>query len=292
MTNPATDTVNQFIETHGVSPVFAESAHRAFLPLLRELPLDKARKAPLVLGINGAQGTGKSTLAAFLAFAARRMKDLNVAVLSLDDFYLTRDERRQLARDLHPLFATRGVPGTHDIKWLTQSLDSMLHLKQGASVTLPRFDKLKDERCHEKDGRVVCGPFDLIVLEGWCVGSMAQETAELLEPVNDLERNEDPQGIWRTHVNEKLKTLYEPLFREIDLLLFLRAPSFGAIHRWRSDQEQKLAAKSPPGPARPMNAEEIQRFMQFFERLTRHNLSSMPARADVLFALDEAHRVC
>ncbi|PTT43253.1 kinase, partial [Stenotrophomonas sp. HMWF022] len=65
---------------------------------------------PLILGLCGAQGSGKSTIAARLAKQVERS-----AILSLDDLYLTRAERQKLARAVHPLFATRGVPGTHDV---------------------------------------------------------------------------------------------------------------------------------------------------------------------------------
>lgn len=289
---PIPDTLTQFIEANDLPDSFADSARGAYLPLLRQLPLDKSRTAPLLLGINGAQGTGKSTLAAFLAFIAREDQGLNVAVLSLDDFYLTRDERRQLARDVHPLFATRGVPGTHDIQWLSQCLDNLLHMGKGASTTLPCFDKASDDRCCEADWSIVRGPLDLVILEGWCIGSAAQETADLLEPVNDLERTEDGEGIWRTHANEKLKNLYEPLFNRIDLLLFLQAPSFSAIRRWRWEQEDRLSKQNPRQHSPPMKQLELVRFIQHFERLTRHNLAKLPRQADFLIQLDEAHQAC
>jgi pantothenate kinase-related protein Tda10 len=73
-----------------------------------------AHARPLVVGLTGPQGSGKSTLAArlpdLLAAAG-----LNAGVLALDDLYLTKAERQRLAADVHPLFATRGVPGTHDV---------------------------------------------------------------------------------------------------------------------------------------------------------------------------------
>jgi D-glycerate 3-kinase len=72
------------------------------------------REGLFVLGLCGAQGSGKSTLAAALARMLAR-DGTRTAILSLDDIYLTRAERLQLAREVHPLFATRGAPGTHDV---------------------------------------------------------------------------------------------------------------------------------------------------------------------------------
>src|SRR5689334_18588644 len=69
---------------------------------------------PLVFGVCGSQGLGKSTLARVLKEALLEAHGLSVAVLSLDDLYLSSAERARLARDVHPLLKTRGVPGTHD----------------------------------------------------------------------------------------------------------------------------------------------------------------------------------
>src|SRR4051812_33755031 len=73
--------------------------------------------SPFILGISGLQGSGKSTLATELIDAARR-RGWSAVSLSLDDVYLTRAERESLARAVHPLLRTRGVPGTHDLTLL------------------------------------------------------------------------------------------------------------------------------------------------------------------------------
>ena len=71
--------------------------------------------------------------------------------------------------------------------------------------------------------------------------------------------------------------------------MFLGAPSFEAVFRWRLEQEQKLAETS--SGAAIMTAEEVARFIRFYERLTRHNLRTLPQRADVVLTLDENHAV-
>jgi len=244
-----------------------------------------------MLGINGAQGTGKSTLADFLRLAAESAFNWRVAVLSIDDFYYTFDERKVLAEKVHPLLRTRGVPGTHDTHMLAHYLDRLQHLKRDEHITLPRFDKATDDRADESRWPLIKGPIDLVILEGWCVGTTAQPAAALVSPVNDLEREQDPDGAWRSYVNEQLKSNYEQIFEKIDFLVFIRAPSFDAILRWRVEQEEKLADVSPEGSSGLMNDEQIENFLQFYERLTRANLAVLSNCADLVFRLDDTHSI-
>jgi len=131
---------------------------------------------------------------------------------------------------------------------------------------------------------------DLIVLEGWCVGSSAESPEALIEPANTLEDEEDPDGIWRSYANEQLRDVYEPLFARLDALVFLAAPSFDAILEWRIEQERKLAQKNSAG-SHVMSDAEVARFIGFYERITRHNLYSIPSRADVVFTLRKDHGI-
>lgn len=281
--------MQDFLSRHRLPATFLETAREFYLPLAAQLPSFRHDANSLLLGINGAQGTGKSTLADFLAKATEELFGWRTAVLSIDDFYLTRAERQVLARDVHPLFATRGVPGTHDMTMLSNALDQLGNLPAGAAMTLPRFDKSSDERAKVSTWPRVDGPLDMVVLEGWCVGSEAQRDDAMREPVNALERDEDPDGSWRTTANERLAVLYEPVFARLDALVFLAAPSFEAVFRWRLEQEQKLADATAGSAI--MDQSEIARFIRFYERITRHNLQILPKRADVVLTLDENHAV-
>lgn len=283
--------MSDFLSKHRLPPVFRDVAEHHYLPLARRLPEYRTGTRPLVLGINGAQGTGKSTLAGFLQLAAMSMFDWNVAVLSIDDFYYTRLERKALSEDVHPLLMTRGVPGTHDTDMLASYLKRLQKADRNDRIALPRFDKAVDDRADESRWPVVSGPVDLVILEGWCVGTQGQSETELAEPVNDLERDEDADGTWRCYVNDQLKANYTEIFAQLDRLVFLRAPSFDAIFRWRLEQEEKLAAISPPGASGLMNEDQVTRFIQYYERLTRANLATLADRADVVFELDERHRI-
>jgi len=244
--------------------------------------LARTRRRPLVVGICGAQGSGKSTLAEALA---RRFP--RTATLSLDDLYLTRAERAALAQSQHPLFATRGVPGTHDVALGIATLDA---LRAGETTRLPRFDKAKDDRAPSDMWREACAPCDLVIFEGWCVGAVPQAEEALTEPVNDLERIEDPDGRWRRMVNAVLAGAYQDLFARLDLLILLAAPDWETVGRWRQEQEVGLRRTSGEG-AGVMDEAAVARFVQHYERLTRHILREMPARADMVLRLS-ADRSC
>ncbi len=204
-------------------------------------------------------------------------------MLSLDDLYLSHDQRAELARQVHPLFAVRGVPGTHDIQ---QGIDLLDAVKAGQSVVLPRFDKATDNPAPRAQWSVVDGALDVLIFEGWCVGTRPQDARALIDPVNDLEAQRDPNGRWRLHVNEALTSVYADLFARIDRLVLLAAPGFEVVERWRLQQEQALRVASPDGAGVMTNA-EVALFIQHYERLTRHILSDMPSYADLTLQLDE-----
>lgn len=233
---------------------------------------------PLILGLCGAQGSGKSTIAAALA---RRWtgEGRRVAVLSIDDLYLTKAERAGLARSVHPLFATRGPPGTHDI---ALGLDVLDRLAQGEAAPLPRFDKAADDRLPREAWDRAPANTDILILEGWCVGAQPQPDAALVEPVNRLEREEDQEGVWRRHANDALAGDYQQLFGRLDLLVLLAAPDFAVVERWRTEQEVAARASGKGG----MRGAAIGRFVQHYERLTRDILATMPGYADLVIRLD------
>lgn len=265
-----------------------------YLPLARCIKQRLAKRengVPLVLGLNGAQGAGKSTLAERIRQDLARVGGHHVIVLSIDDLYLTRAQREVLADRVHPLLRTRGVPGTHDVELGLAVIRSIKSFSHGQSIPIPRFDKSTDDRCAKSEWDVVVEPVDLIIFEGWCVGSTAVSGEELNRPINSLEANEDSDGSWRRYVNEQLKVTYRPLFELLDMLVFLSVPDFDCVLRWRTEQETKLVSRVGSGRRGVMTPLQIAGFIQYYERITRHNLKTMPSRADVAIQLGTDHQV-
>jgi len=246
---------------------------------------------PLLVGINGAQGSGKSTTAELLAITLLQVHGLKTIQCSIDDFYLTHAERVQLAQDIHPLLITRGVPGTHDLKLLHDTLNRLMTQGPAATTQVPRFNKALDDRLPRNDWETFRGKSDVVILEGWCVGTPPQPKTRLKGAINALEAEEDADGAWRTYVNDALCNGYRSLFDRLDLLVLLKIPDFSAVIEWRSLQEQKLAEQAGQLiGSKIMDAEAIQRFVMHFERLTRWNLETLPSIADLTLEIDRAHR--
>jgi D-glycerate 3-kinase len=270
----------EMIAEEGLPADYAEFLQEQIVPLADWLlQQEAAASAPLLVGINGAQGTGKTTLCKFLA--AILSSQLGVAVLSLDDFYLTRAQRRQLAAEVHPLLATRGVPGTHDMGLLKSTLDQLL---AGESACVPRFDKGSDDRVAEAAWRISVAAPSIVLLEGWCIGAPPQLDAELEVPLNRLEQEQDADGSWRRYVNGQLQGEYADLFARLSALVMLQAPSMDFVFEWRQLQEQKLRHQ---GGKQVMDVKQVNHFVQHYERLTRHCLAQLPASADYLMCLSQ-----
>lgn len=276
--------LDAFLAEEGLPEAFRRTAELVCEPLAARAHRRRIdRKRPAILGLCGAQGSGKTTIARWTArlLEARGMR---AVALSLDDFYLSRDGRARLAREVHPLLAVRGPPGTHDVPLAGAVIDQ---LRAKGKVALPRFDKAADTRAPRGTWETVASPVDVVLLEGWCVGAVSQGEAALATPVNDLERDEDPHGIWRGYVNDQLNGPYQFLFARLQDLIFLQAPSFEVVAGWRAEQEAKLRERTGGG----MSEAEIGRFVAHYERLTRWILTEMPARADWVVTMDAERKV-
>lgn len=280
------------LQRHQLGAVYLESAQKWFAPLAEGLATHQRRaRRPVMFGLNGCQGSGKTTLVDYLCEALWHEHGLRSASVSLDDFYLTHAERQALARQVHPLFATRGVPGTHDTTLMRQTLRSALAEEPG-EVALPRFDKSRDDRHPAPDWDRVELPLDVVLLEGWCLGVEAQPPRDLAAPINALERDEDPDGTWRGYVNDTLARDFPPVYALVDRWIMLQAPSFDCVQRWRQEQEEKLRERLGPGALdRTMDAAAVARFVQHYQRLTEVALATLPGRVDYLFRLDEQRQV-
>lgn len=259
-----------------------DQSDRLLARLIRERSETLGR--PIAVGLCGAQGSGKSTTAARIAAILDR-EHYRTAVLSIDDFYLLREERLLLAENIHPLLATRGVPGTHDIELCLRTIDALT--RQDGAVDLPAFDKLADNRAPREFWRHMEAPVAVVLLEGWCVGARPMPSTFKPAPINELERYEDADGRWRRYLSEMLAGPYQTLFARLDLKALLLAPSFQQIHRWRSEQEAGLA-HGYAGEGKPMSDVDIARFIAHYERLTSWIMEDRPA--EVVIEIDEERK--
>ena len=259
-----------------------------YLPFCKKLfKLYKSKNRPFVIGLSGGQGSGKSTISKILKIIFHSYFNLNVAYFSIDDFYKTALERLKMSNSVHPLFLTRGVPGTHDCKMLYNVLRALLK-KNFKGVRIPKFDKSIDDRLKFQYWQKILKKPDIIIFEGWCVGAKPQKLKELKKPVNILEKREDTKLTWRKKVNNELKTSYKKIYDLIDKKIYLKVPSFKYVLKWRLLQEKKLRSRSKK--KRTMNTKQIKRFIMFYERLTK-NMSRSYQDNDFVIFIDKRHKI-
>jgi len=285
---------NQLLEKEGIGDDLLSQLEEIYLPLSAWLA-NKHTDKPIVIGINGAQGSGKSTLSKILKALLEQGFAKSVIHLSIDDLYLSLQEREKLANEIHPLFRVRGVPGTHDVDLGKKLLSSLTHGGSELPVDMPVFDKSQDDLLPKSEWVIVNKSADIILFEGWCVGSIAQAPDQLREAVNDLEQYEDEHAIWRNYVNEQLAGPYLSLFGFIDYLVMLKVPDIESVFEWRSLQEKKLGDscnKNNAPTSNVMSDDEVARFIMHYERITLSNLAELPDRADILLELNKQHQVC
>lgn len=281
--------IHGFLTTHQLPSSYAEIAQQWFKPLCERLiKHQKGASRPLIVGINGSQGSGKSTLTSFIEAYLSSVHGKRVVSLSIDDFYFDQSQRNALAIKVHPLLKTRGVPGTHDV---TLALNTFRSLDKGARTLLPRFNKATDNPFPQEQWPVIEVKPDFIILEGWCVGAIPQSNSEIKKPINHLEEVEDPLAIWRSFVNTELAGEYQTLFEKIDYRIMLKAPSFDCVYQWRLEQEHKLAAKALEERDGVMSDEEVANFVQHYQRITEHALQYLPEKCDTVFYLDEKRTI-
>ena len=246
--------------------------------LIARGPRGASGDRPPLIAVVGAQGSGKTTLA---REAAARF---GAAQISIDDVYLTRAEREALAREIHPLFVTRGPPGTHDLALLQGLIDALSAAGPDDQTLIPDFDKRGDDRRPRDRWRAFRGRPSAVLIDAWCLGALPQDEAALAEPGNALERAQDPDGGWRRAVNGFLAGPYADFAAGFDAVAFLQAPDFDVVLDWRCQQEADLLGVA----AADLPAEERVRlagFIQYFERVTRRMLAG-GVRADVTVKLD------
>jgi len=283
--------LSTFIKQHNLPEDFTLAVEKYYKPFSDKIysQFSKSNK-PYFVGINGCQGSGKSTLTDFIATYLTSEYLLNIVVMSLDDFYYSSKKRKALAQDIHPLLATRGAPGTHDMVELNRVLELLKERKTGFPIR--KFNKATDEPFPEDDWENIDKPADIIIVEGWCWGVKPQNLEQLKAPINELEYQYDSTGEWRNYVNQQLKVAYEPLYEKMDFWLALQAPSFDCVYKWRLEQEKKLEDRNIGlENSKIMSPAQILNFTQYFQRLTVQGCKTFVQSADAIFYLDYERKI-
>jgi len=249
----------------------------------------KKKGRTLFLGFSGGQGSGKTTVTEILKIILKKFFKREIYVSSIDDFYKTLQDRNKMSYAIHPLFNTRGVPGTHDVN-LIKKFFNFIKKKKFKKFKLPKFDKSIDDRLKKKYWLNIKKKPEIIILEGWCVGAKPQPNSLIKKPINILEKYEDKDLIWRKYVNEKLKSEYKKLFAMIDYFIFMKMPSFKMVFKWRLLQENKLRKKSH-SKKRIMSYNKVKRFIMFYERITLQMIKDLSKSASIVMSLKKNHEI-
>ena len=265
---------------------------RSFLiPVSQWISKKVDKKKPLLIGLAGGQGSGKTTISSILSIILKKYFKLNVFIISIDDFYKTRKDRKLLSKKKHSLLMTRGVPGTHDIDLMLKFFKK-IKSKKFRSLEVPKFNKAMDDRCKKSLWYKLKFKPDVVIFEGWCVGAKPQTTKQLKKSINSLEKVYDQGLKWRTHVNNQLKTKYKTLFNQLDGLLYLKAKNFNLLRNWRLKQERKLWIQTKNKKnLKIMNNGDVINFMQTYQRITQQMFKDSIKSSSIIMNLNNNHQI-
>tara|TARA_Y100000591_G_scaffold241086_1_gene211738 strand:- start:2438 stop:3298 length:861 start_codon:yes stop_codon:yes gene_type:complete len=251
------------------------------LPIIIHLENSESKK---VL-IGGSQGIGKSSLIIIIKKTLEKFFNKNVLALSLDNYYLSKDERKSISNKEHELLITRGVPGTHNIKKLVNDIKRFE--KNIYPINIPLFDKLIDNRLNKY--QKIYKKCNILILEGWCCGCKDINKNYLFKNINSLEKKFDTKYLWRKFYNNKLKNEYKLLFNLFDETIFLKAPSFKYVLRWRIKQEKNNSSNL--SNSKKMSNQEIELFIQHYEKITKWMLKNYSKFANIVLKINKDQKI-
>jgi len=269
-----------------------EKMIKSFLiPISFWIAKNAKKKKPYIVGLSGGQGSGKTTISSIISIILRKYFELNVFVISIDDFYKTRKERYLLSKKVHPLLITRGVPGTHDANIMLDFFKRTKR-KKFKSLKLPKFNKAIDDRYNKNLWYSIKKRPDIIIFEGWCVGAKAEKTNTLKKSINSIEKFKDKELTWRRYVNRQLQSKYKKLYDQLNCLLYINSNNFGLLTKWRIKQEEKLRLKNKRSNSHKiMSNKEVISFMQTYQRVTKNMLKTLPKYASIILNLNTNHQI-
>jgi len=262
---------------------FLPTLWRLWLPLAQQLATQRQKcDRPLVQGILGGQGTGKTTLGMMLTLILRTM-GYKALSWSLDDLYKTYADRRQLQQQI-PDLIWRGPPGTHDVELGVQVLDQLRHPITGQSIAIPRFDKSLHNGMGDRIQPELVQNIDIVLFEGWFVGVRPVDATVLAAPLAPTVTESD--RTFAQACNQRLHD-YLPLWERLDRLWVLYLRDYHLSKQWRKHAEAQMKAAGKPG----MTNAEIDIFVEYFWRALHPALFIPPtlAHADLVIEINSDH---
>lgn len=244
---------------------------------------------PFIQGILGGQGTGKTTLCTILQLILETMGH-RTAKLSIDDLYLTYQQRQQLQQK-DPRLIWRGPPGTHDVELGVETLRSVKQAEASATISLPQFDKsLHLGQGDRTTPQSIPAP-SILLFEGWFVG-VRPIPAAILSATNfvfppPITTTADRQ--FAQDCNERLRD-YLPLWAFIDNLIVLMPSDYRFSLRWRQQAEQAMIATGKNG----LSESDIVSFVTYFWQALHPQLFITPltqcAQTGLVIELNQDHQ--
>lgn len=227
-----------------------------WLPLAGQLMADQNRlDRPLVQGILGGQGTGKTTLSGVLRLILNSLGYPTLS-FSLDDLYKTYAERQQL-QQLDPRLIWRGPPGTHDVALGLRVLDQLRTATSNETIAIPRFDKSAIKGLGDRTQPECIHPPQIVLFEGWFVGVQPIDPAQFDQAPDPINTAADRQ--FAKDMNARLQD-YQPLWQRLDRLMVLRPIDYRLSQQWRKQAEQQRIAAGGQG----MSDQDIEAFVNYF----------------------------
>ncbi|MEM9510499.1 MAG: glycerate kinase [Cyanobacteria bacterium P01_E01_bin.35] len=241
---------------------------KLWLPLALNLAqASQELERTFIQGVLGGQGTGKTTLCIILKLILNDL-GFSVATLSIDDLYLTYEERQALQAKNSQLI-WRGPPGTHNIEDGIRVINQCLKQDDLVEIALPRFDKSQHSGAGDRiEPQIVPKP-DILLFEGWFVGVRPIAESFFDNPPAPIITAEDKQ--FAVDCNRRLQA-YLPLWDQLDSLVILYPEDYRLSLEWRNRAEQIMIATKGTG----MTDEEISRFVEYFWKALHPDLFIKP----------------
>lgn len=237
---------------------------------------------PLIQGILGGQGTGKTTMCRILSLILQEL-GYSTLSLSLDDLYKTYSDRLALTQQ-DPRLIWRGPPGTHDIDLGLSVLDQ---IRQGNSpVTVPRFDKSAYAGAGDRTTPEIVNNVDIVLFEGWFVGVLPIDPQAFATAPPPIITDDD--RAFAGDMNRQLQA-YLPLWKRLDSLIAIDPSDYRCSLEWRKQAEKKMIAAGKSG----MSDAEIEEFVNYFWRSLHPELLIQPllksSKVDLVVKVDTDH---